>query len=65
MQNIVKEALGIRVTEGDAAKDILSYMSAGEIINTTLVNIGIANRVQDVYTSRQWYKPVSMRRLRD
>ena len=59
------EALRIRVMKGDAAEDIFSYMSAGEMINETLVNIGTSDRVQDAYISRQRYKLVSTERLCD
>ena len=65
VQNIVEEALRIRVVEGDSAEDIFSYMSAGEMMNATLINIGIGNRVQDAYNSRQQYEFVSLRRLHD
>ena len=65
VQNIVEDALRIRVMEGDTVEAIFSYMSAGEMKNATRVNIGIGDRVQDACNSRQWYNLMSKRRLRD
>ena len=65
VQNIVNEALRIKVMEGDTAEDTFSYMSAREMMNVTFINMGIGDRVQDAYNSRQQYKFVSSRRLRE
>ena len=48
-QNIVKEALRIRVMEGDTAEDIFSYMFAREMIHIASVNKDIDDRVRDAY----------------
>ena len=38
MQNIVGEALRVKVMEGDTTKDIFSYMSTEAMMNATLIN---------------------------
>ena len=65
VQNIFAEALRINVIKGNTAEDIFSYMSAEEMTNTALINIGIGNRVQDAHNSRQRYNFLFSGRLRE
>ena len=64
-RNNFTEALRSRMMEGDTKEDISSYMSAGEMTTATLINTRIGDRVQDAHTSRQRYRFVSSRRVRD
>ena len=55
VQIIVEEALRSKVVDGDTVEDMFSYMSPGEMMNATLINIQIGDIVQDAYNSRQRY----------
>ena len=63
VQNIAAGTLRAKVMEGNTVEDIFSYMPTEEIIIMALVNIGIGDRVQDTYNSRQRYTLFSLRRL--
>ena len=62
-QNIVAEALRLKVVVGNTAEGIFSYMPAEEMMTVALINIGIGNSVQGAYKIRQRYKSLSARRL--
>ena len=51
--------------EGDIVEDVFGYISTGEIVNGTLVNIEIGNWVRDAYNRSQINLFVSLRRLRE
>ena len=53
VQNIVVEALRIKAMERNTTEDIFSYMRADEMINLTLINIGIGDRAKDTYSLRR------------
>ena len=53
VQNIVVEALRIKVIEGNTAEDMFSYIPTEEMLIAALIDIGIGNRVQDAYNIRQ------------
>ena len=48
---------------GNTAEEIFSYMPVDKMMNVAPINIGIGNRVQDAYNSRQRYHLLSLRRL--
>ena len=64
VQNIVAEALWIKVIKGNTAEDIFSYTPTEEMMNVALINMRIGDRVQDAYNSRGRHECLSLRRLR-